>query len=97
MLANDEGTYPSEKDNFYPLMIHNSCIFSKDSSPNPRIRVITPEKLEELKNAVQMFAKAVVRDENYFDKKKISELILQYKLTCQQIYENYAVSFRIIK
>ena len=54
-----------------PIMIHNSNIFNSDCFPDEDVRIITPKKLDELKQAIKNFTQAFVNSSSV-DKKRIT-------------------------
>lgn len=78
-----------------PIMIHNSNVFNNDCFPNENVRIITPKKLDELKQAIKSFVQAYVNS-SCNDNKKIKELLWYYKLNPESIVGTYSVAFKKI-
>lgn len=76
-----------------PIMIHNSNVFNSDCFPNENVRIITPKKLDELKQAIKSFAQAYVNN-SFSDNKKIKELLGYYNLNPDSIVRKYSECFR---
>ncbi|MGN1276716.1 MAG: helicase C-terminal domain-containing protein, partial [Floccifex sp.] len=79
-----------------PIMIHNSNIFNSDCFPDEDVRIITPKKLDDLKQAIKCFTQAFVTNSTT-DNKKVNELLGYYKLSTESIVNAYSVSFEKIK
>lgn len=75
-----------------PIMIHNSNVFNNDCFPNENARIITPKKLDELKQAIKSFVQAYVNS-SCNDNKKIKELLGYYKLNPESIVSTYSEHF----
>jgi len=89
-----ESLYPTQKENCYPIMIHNSSTFTYECSPNPNIRIITPPLLEKLKGEILNFANNVVNPSVFSNPVEISKLLQQLKLTGKLIYTNFTTTFK---
>lgn len=79
----------------YPFMIHNSKIFSFESSPNAKIRIMTPRKLSSFKEQISAFSHEVVLAENFSNPSNITRLLNQHQLFGIQIFNNYTEHFAI--
>jgi len=77
--------------NATPIMVHNSKVIDIQATAEKKMRIITPEKLEELKTSVKQFADAIVQDTNWQDETKITRLLKYYKLDYTSIITNYSV------
>ncbi len=76
-----------------PIMIHNSNVFNNDCFPGEDVRIITPKKLDELKQAIKNFTQTFVNS-SPIDNKKIKVLLYYYKLNPECIVNTYSESFR---
>lgn len=75
-----------------PIMIHNSNIFISDCFPDEDVRIITPNKLDELKQAIKNFTRAFVNNSPTYNK-KINELLGYYKLNPESVVNTYSEYF----
>lgn len=89
-----ENEYGANGFTCIPIMIHNSYIFNSDCSPDSEVRIITPTKLDELKNAIKGFSQAFVANA-FYDIKGINKLLSFYKLNQNDFVTNYTVKYRI--
>ena len=78
----------------YPVMIHNSNVFSFECSPNENIRIMTPECLEAFKTAVRGFAHSVTSKFGFKDIIAITNSLKTYKLMGSMIFDNYTYAFK---
>lgn len=78
---------------YTPIMIHNSDTFKAEASPSPEIRIITPPLLEELSNAIRLFAENVVKDGAYGNIRTIEQLLNYFCLSGSQIIKRYTKTF----
>lgn len=62
----------------YPIMIHNSKTFAKDANPNNKMRIMTPQKLQEFIDNIKLFCEEV--NNHYNDQIFISSLINKFSL-----------------
>lgn len=77
-----------------PIMIHNSNHFDYDCSPNPKIRIMTPTKFDELKKAIKDFSIAYSAG-NYQQNQELAKLFKHYSLTPDKIVEKYTENYII--
>jgi hypothetical protein len=82
-----------EECNYTPVMIHNSNKFEYAATPKSTTRIMTPEKLNKFKKAVQEFIKSICSQGSASDEVMIRNQILQHKLRAQDIIIHYTVSF----
>ena len=80
-----------------PVMIHKSYIFDYDCSPINCTRIMTNELLEKLKDNVRKFFGAMCEKSNFGNVDKINELLRMYKLTRNDIVNEYTVDYKIKK
>lgn len=88
-----EEEFKDKSCSFTPLMIHIGNTFEYAASPDSRIRIVTQNKLEDLKSNVLAFAQAVV-DGYFLNIPKISELLKVYKLTGTDIVPEYSLKYK---
>lgn len=82
-----------EECNYTPIMIHNSNKFEYAATPKPTTRIMTPEKLDKFKKAVQEFIKSICSQGSTSDEVMIRNQILQHKLRAQDIITHYTTNF----
>lgn len=91
-----ENLYAGNEFNCYPIIIHKVHIFDSAASPDPRMRVMTEQLLNQFKIAVKSFAEGVVQNDIIVgDIQKIQQLLIQYKLNGKSIIDNYTVPVRL--
>ena len=76
-----------------PVMVHKSTIIDRQATAVTNMRIITYEKLESFKRNINEFVIAVSQNENWLDERKINNLLNQYKLRSNNIYDNYTVPY----
>lgn len=76
-----------------PVMVHKSTIIDRQATAVTNMRIITYEKLESFKKNINDFVIAVSQNENWLDERKINNLLNQYKLRSNNIYDNYTVPY----
>ena len=74
----------------YPIMIHPSITFPHDCSPDSSTRIIDEEALNNLKEAVSMFAQSIVGKFKFNDVIAITSSLKNYKLIGNMIIDNYS-------
>jgi hypothetical protein len=89
-----ENRYAGSGMKCHPIIIHNSNIFEKSSSPLPDTRVIMPIILEKFKNSIRGFVEALTQPEVVCNVDKINALLIQYKLTKNSLLKEYTTSFK---
>lgn len=77
-----------------PVMVHKSAIIDKKATVVPNMRILTPDKLELLKKAVNELVIAVSQNDNWLDENKIDLLLTQYELKGNDIIEKYTIPFK---
>jgi hypothetical protein len=85
------------KDNgltYYPIMIHNSKVFSSEASPSDDIRIMTPELLSKFCLAIRQFTEALVQNDVIGKINEVEKLLFQLELNGKQIIQKYTVPFR---
>lgn len=80
---------------FIPVMIHNSSIFSKEASPSPEMRIMTPELLEKFSKAIRNFANGLFYNDTFTSVKEIDKLLNVYKLNGKQIIQEYTIKYKL--
>ncbi len=76
-----------------PIMVHVSKTIDHQATAVEGMRIVTPEKLELLKNNINEFVVAVSQDNNWMNEHNINDLLRQYKLRGSDITDNYTVAF----
>jgi len=80
-----------------PVIIHPSSTFEKHGTPPPDARVMTKEKLEELKAALEKFAAAAARLEKFGPSADLAKVLAHHKLNAESFVEAFTVKFKIGK
>lgn len=75
-----------------PIMIHCGNTFRRDASPTANIRIMTPEKLELLKEDFRSFSKALA-SVGLSNIKEISNLLPAYNLTPHKFISKFTTGF----
>ena len=78
---------------YFPIMVHPSATFEYAASPNPRIRIITKEKMLQFNNAVKDFIKALASNNEIGNQTAIRQKLISYKLRASDIVELYTTPF----
>lgn len=81
------------KENYIPVLIHNSDVFSTEASPNPNMRIMTPKLLEDFSSAVRMFVENVVKNGVIGNIKEIEKLLDSYNLNGEKIIYHYTKKY----
>lgn len=68
-----------------PVMMHPSTTVAKSGTPPAGTRIITPEKLDDLKKRVRSYATALAQGEAYRDESQVADQLRQHKLTAGEI------------
>ncbi|MGY3712295.1 DEAD/DEAH box helicase [Lactococcus petauri] len=80
----------------YPIIIHNSCIFSTDANPNPDFRIMTPKLLEKFSGVIKDFSITVSQNNVFGNANEVEKQLKHFKLLGSQIIENYTTSFETL-
>ncbi len=87
-----ENLYAGNDYSCYPIIIHRATKFDAAASPDPRMRIMTEELLEEFKATVKSFAKSIASDKNIAkDADEIQKLLIHYKLNGEAIVDAYTI------
>lgn len=78
---------------YTPIMVHPSHVFEYAASPNPNIRIIANEKLEQFRNATKDFIKSVAINNELGNQAAIRQKLIAYKLRAADFVDNYTVRF----
>jgi hypothetical protein len=78
----------------HPIIIHNSNIFERASSPHPDTRVMTPAMLDKFKKSIGGFVEALTQQEVVCNADKINALLIQCKLTTNSFLKEYTTAFK---
>ncbi|MBR0159653.1 MAG: DEAD/DEAH box helicase family protein [Clostridia bacterium] len=89
-----DSFYPSTDVQQFPVIVHNSDIFEYACSPNPQIRIMTPELLKSFKANIHLFSENVVNPENFYNAVNINRLLSQFNLFGEQIIKEYTKGYR---
>ena len=77
-----------------PIIVHPSKIVDSVASPNEDMRVMTTEKLEDLRTNVRNFYQSLCQSWKTTDIKGIEELLRSYHLRNNDIVEKYTVKYQ---
>lgn len=92
---NGSGTWFETKyDNtcsYTPIMVHPSEVFEYAASPNPSIRIITKDKLDEFRQAAKEFIKSVATKNELSNHAVIREKLIAYELRAADFVNTYTV------
>ena len=77
-----------------PVMVHKSIIIDSQATAVQNMKVVTQEKLEQLKKSVKDFSIAASQNENWKDEGKIDRLLSQYQLRGSDISQYYMTQCR---
>lgn len=83
----------SSQYNCKPIMIHPSNVIDKVASPDENMVVITERELSLFRRSVHDFYRALCHNGNMTDVEKINELLRLYKLSKNDIINDYTVKF----
>jgi len=76
-------------------MLHPIDLLERQAIPVPRMRVITPAKLKELKLAVQAFATALTQGQNLWsDEQAVAQQLEFHRPTGDRVITTYSVTVR---
>lgn len=90
-----ENLYVGNNYSCCPIIVHRATKFDNHASPDPRMRIMTAELLEEFKTAVRSFAQNIVSDKKVIDdSNELQKLLVHYKLTGEAIIDSYTISTR---
>lgn len=76
---------------YYPIMIHNSNIFSSEASPSDDIRIMTPELLCNFCLAVKKFSEVIIQSDVIDKNKEVEKTLSFLELKGNQIVYKYTV------
>lgn len=77
-----------------PLLIHPRAQFDRQAAVPTGCRVITTEKLNTLREALQAFAKGLAHEDAYRDPTRVSRLLAAHSLSAQEFLSRYSVAAR---
>lgn len=80
---------------YTPILVHPYSLFEYAASPNPKVRVMTLEKLREFREAVRDFIKAVASSNEIGNAVAIRQKLIAAKLRASDIVDIYTVPFRV--
>lgn len=78
-----------------PLLIHPVNLFEYASSPHAKTRIITKEKMSDLRSAIKNFIKAITSEQKMDEQKKIAQLLEHFNLSSSRILNQFTQSFKI--
>ncbi|MFI0813551.1 DEAD/DEAH box helicase [Streptomyces echinatus] len=78
-----------------PVMLHPSRVSDGEGTPPPGMRVVTPNKLKQLKDAVTQYATALTSSPGRWgDEQAVAEQLAHHKLTGDRFFDTYAEAVR---
>ncbi len=77
---------------YTPILIHHSSIPEYAAALNNKTRIITPDKLNKLKDNILKFIQAICTENNISNIVKIKEMLIYYKLQPQEFIINFTTS-----
>jgi hypothetical protein len=86
------GQYPNSSGS--PVLVHPWATFDSKAAIPTGCRVITTEKLFQLRNALDQIATAVAEGEAYRNPARVGQLLAYHGLTAQHFVERYTVKAR---
>lgn len=78
-----------------PIIIHPSNCFEYASSPYSETRIITREKLDELKSCLRDFAEKVVQSDSTRNPRSINDLLKEEGLTANSFIGKFTTKFKV--
>ena len=87
--------YDTSTCTFVPLMIHKGNLFEYASSPDPSIKILQPEGLNQFKRSIKNFAKGVVQNNNFSNQQQIELLLREHKLLGEQLVSTYTNGYKV--
>lgn len=79
-----------------PVMLHPSPVVDKQATPVPGMRVITPDKLDQLKEAVRDFSVALANGQgSWGDEQAVAAQLAKAKLTPGNFVNTYSVAAQL--
>lgn len=90
-----ESKYKGDGFKYYPILIHNSNIFNRDSSPNAQLRIMTKELLEKLKMNIEGFYTSWNNSDKQMDQDKVMQILDHFELTPSKITTSYTKEYKI--
>lgn len=81
--------YRSEK--YEPIIIHPDCLLHNLATPDENMKIITKEKLSDLKDSVIKFCRAIINEENQFfhNVNKVGYLLKKFNLSHGQFVQKF--------
>lgn len=83
----------SENTKYTLIMIHNSSTFDVEASPDPNMRIITPDLLEKLKLAIEHFFNSIFVHGTISSVEDIKKALCMYHLNGNQIINVYSKTY----
>lgn len=76
----------------YPIIIHRATKFDNHASPDPRIRIMTEDLLEQFKDAVRSFTRNIANDKKMVNNvDELQKLLIHHKLNGESIVDTYTI------
>lgn len=80
---------------YIPIMVHPSKTLEYAASPNPKTRILSREKLEDLCSSVRDFIKAISVNNDLGNQEAIRRKLIAYKLRASDIVECYTEAYNV--
>jgi hypothetical protein len=77
-----------------PIMIHKVAVLRPDASARQGTRIITFDKLAELRKAARDFAEAIAQDQAYEDYSMVGQRLMTFNLTAGQLANKWTTAIR---
>lgn len=78
----------------FPVMIHNSYVFSKNASPGQDFKIMTPDLLDKFKESVNKFASSLFENGNLDNPKYVEKLLKDLYLYDKMILVKYTREYK---
>jgi hypothetical protein len=75
-----------------PVIMHPRTVVEKTGTPPAGCRVLTPQTLEKLKEAVRAYATALAAGESYRDAQRVEEQLRHHRLVATEVLRTYTVA-----
>jgi hypothetical protein len=86
--------YAGNNMQYHPVIIHNSNIFEKASSPLSDTRVMTPVLLDKFKDSVKEFIETLTQQDVACSADKINAALIRCKLNTNNLLTEYTTAFK---
>lgn len=78
-----------------PVIVHPTNVFEHHGTPPPDARVVTAEKLDQLKQAVRQFASSLAHLPNFGRQQDVSAILAHHKLATDMFLGAFTVKYRV--